>query len=354
MKKKQIIPLIFLVIGFSFQQCKTNSPKSSKIPSARPTKFVNPLISSGPDPWVIYKDGYYYLCHTTATNIKLYKTKKMSEVGDSFSKVVWTPPSTGISAKNIWAPELHFINGKWYLYYTADDGNGDHHKMFVLENSSPDPMEGKWEDKGPVIIDEDKWAIDGSVFQQNGKWYFIWSGWESDKNSRQNIYIASLKDPWTTDSKRVMISKPELDWEIKNAGGPNVTVNEGPEILKNGNNIFLIYSASGCWTDDYCLGMLKTDSTKNLLDPASWTKSTLPVFTKNITGHAFGPGHNGFFKSIDGKEDWIIYHANPEAGQDCRDQRSIRIQKFNWKSDGSPDFGLPIPLSDSLTRPSGE
>jgi GH43 family beta-xylosidase len=87
-------------------------------------------------------------------------------------------------------------------------------------------------------------------------------------------------------------------------------VNEGPEILTHGDKMFLVYSASGCWTEYYALGMLTTSIDSNLLDAASWKKSTQPVFQSSPAAHAYGTGHNSFFKSPDGKEDWILYHAN--------------------------------------------
>ena len=161
-----------------------------------------------------------------------------------------------------------------------------------------------------------------------------------------------MKDPWTIDGNRVMISTPSYGWEMN---GAPPAVNEGPEILKNpSGKIFLTYSASGCWTDDYALGMLSLKDGSDPLIAASWTKSALPVFTKNTSGGAFGPGHNGFFKSRDGKEDWIIYHANSVPGEGCGDTRSPRIQKFTWNADGTPDFGVPVAINTLVKVPSGE
>jgi GH43 family beta-xylosidase len=68
----------------------------------------------------------------------------------------------------------------------------------------------------------------------------------------------------------------------------------------------------------------------------------------------YGPGHNGFFKSPDGTEDWIVYHANASATAGCDVNRTTRAQKFTWNSDGTPNFGVPQPLSANLPVPSGE
>jgi GH43 family beta-xylosidase len=314
-------------------------------------KFRNPILSSAPDPWVEQKDSFYYLIHTTGENLRLYKTKAMSDVRNATVKTVWTPPGTGPNSKEIWAPEIHYIDGKWYLYYAADNGLNENHRMWVLENSSADPLDGTWTDRGKLNLPDDKWAIDASVFEHAGQLYCIWSGWEGDLNVRQDIYICRLTDPVTPTGPRSRISRPELAWET---GTDYPTVNEGPALIKRGTKLFITYSARGCWTDDYSIGLLTADSTADLLNPASWTKSTTPVFTKNTAGQAYAPGHNGFFKSRDGTEDWLIYHANAQPGQGCGDARSARMQRFTWKADGTPDFGKPAPLGIYLDKPAGE
>ena len=185
----------------------------------------------------------------------------------------------------------------------------------------------------------------------------IWSGWEGDVNGQQNIYIAGMKNPWTIEGERVKISSPELKWEtIGDLNNPNdvphVNVNEGPVALLHGTKLFIVYSASGCWTDDYCLGMLTFTGKSNLLDQKAWKKSPEPVFKKKPENGVYAPGHNSFFTSPDGKESWILYHANSAPGQGCGRFRSPRAQEFTWKSDGSPDFGEPVRPDIPLPVPS--
>ena len=313
--------------------------------------FTNPLLASGPDPWVEHHGEWYYVTHTTGKDLRLYRTKKMSELRNAQFKTVWTPPSKGMNARQIWAPEIHFLQGKWYFYYAADDGLNEHHRMWVLENASEDPFTGTWVDKGELELPGDKWAIDGTVFEQEGQLYFLWSGWEGDTNIRQDIYISKLSNPFTAEGDRVLLSQPDHEWEQK---GGTPWINEAPQFLKKGDKMFIIYSASGCWTDDYTLGLLSAPATADPMDPASWTKHGQPVFQKNTSGQAYGPGHNSFFTSIDRTEDWILYHANPAAGKGCGGERSPRMQRFAWTSDGFPDFGTPVALGAPVQRPSGE
>jgi GH43 family beta-xylosidase len=213
-------------------------------------------------------------------------------------------------------------------------------------------MEGEWVDRGKIYDPEaDLFAIDGTIFQHNGIDYFIWSGHLSANDNTQRLYIAQMSDPWTLETSRSLISSPEYPWE--KIGDPDVM--EGPEILKNGaGRVFLIYSASGCWTDDYALGMLSLKDDGNPMEAADWVKHPEPVFTKKPEHKAFGPGHNGFFKSPDGTEDWIIYHANSNSGGGCEDARNPRMQQFSWNEDGTPDFGEPVNINTHIENPSGE
>ena len=318
--------------------------------------FINPLLPSGADPWVIYKNGYYYYTNSTGRNITLWKTKNIAYLSAAEKKVVWTPPEKGPYSKEIWAPEIHFFQNKWYLYFAADSGNNNDHRMYVLENAAADPLQGEWVMKGKLITPGDKWAIDGSLMEYKGKLYLVWSGWKGDVNGEQDIYIAAMKNPWTVEGKRTLLSKPQYNWELNgelhSANDPaHVSVNEGPEFLVHGNKVFLIYSASGCWTDYYALGMLTADANANLLDSASWKKSTQPVFKQSPENKVYATGHNSFFVSPNGKENWIVYHANSHPGDGCGNKRSPRAQKFTWNADGTPNFGEPVAEGVAIVVP---
>ncbi len=312
------------------------------------------MLRSGPDPWVTFRDGYYYEMNSTGVNLVIRKSRDMSDLRHAERKIVWVPPPGTPYSAQLWAPELHFLRGKWYIYFAADAGRNETHRNWVLENASPDPLSGEWVFKGQLTDKSNKWAIDPSAFEEGGKLYALWSGWPSNKNGTQNIYIAEMENPWTITGKRVKLSSPHYRWEkIGTESPPSVGVNEAPEILKHGTKLYLVYSASGCWTDYYTLGMLTADADSDLLKAKSWKKNRVPVFSSNPEGHVYGPGHNSFFKSPDGTQDWIIYHANPESGLGCKNARSTRIQPFTWKADGAPDFGQPVGLGQPIPRPAG-
>lgn len=340
---------------FSIAACNKSSHNNANPPGTDSTTFKNPLLPSGPDPWVVQYNGYYYYMNTLGNRITLYKTKEMSDLENAEVKTLWNAPATGANTKNVWAPELHRLQGKWYIYYTAGSSSDfSTQRTFVLENVGADPFAGTWVEKGQIADTlANFYAIDGTVLEYNNKNYFIWSGWASaTDNASQRLYIARMANAWTLETVRTLISSPQYDWEMK---GALPAVNEGPEALINpAGKVFITYSASGCWTDDYCLGMLTLKENGDPLFAADWTKTATPVFTKKPENGAFGPGHNGFFKSADGTEDWIIYHANSASGLGCGDARSPRMQKFTWNADGTPNLGEPVKINFPVKKPSGE
>jgi GH43 family beta-xylosidase len=316
--------------------------------------FTNPLLDVGPDPWVVWWKGFYYYSNSTGSNLTLRKTADITDLRHAQNTIVWTPEPGHAWSREIWAPELHRWANKWYIYFAADAGSNADHRIYVVENASDDPTEGTWTLKGKVGDSSDKWAIDATTFELNGQHYLVWSGWQGDTDGEQDIFLAHMSNPWTIDSPRTLISKPTYPWEKFGAlPGRHVNVNEGPEILIHGGKVLVVFSASGCWTDHYALGIVEASTTANLLDPKSWTKFDHPFLSSDPAAHAFGTGHNGFFQSPNGKEDWIIYHANPSPGQGCGDYRSPRIQRFTWNPDGTPNFGKPAPIDQPLPKPAG-
>ncbi len=306
--------------------------------------YTNPVAQRADDPWVIRQNGSYYYCYSGNGGVCVKKLDRLTDLSREGGVTVWTPPAGKEYSKELWAPELHYLNGRWYIYVAADDGNNENHRMYCLEGDQSDPtkpfvMKGKLSDNG------DHWAIDGTVMNLSGKLYFIWSGWEGYENVAQNIYIASMKNPWTLDSDRVMLSKPQYYFEMN--GTP--LINEGPAVLQRDGKTFVAYSASGSWTDDYCLGLL-TYLGGDPLKQENWDKATDPVFLR--TDRVFGPGHCSFTVSPDGTEDWMVYHANAESGSGWSGRKGC-IQKVEWK-DGKPQFGRPLAFGTPAPVPSGE
>ena len=329
--------------------------------------FANPIIPPGSgtggtaDPWVVFKDGWYYFCKSdNDRSVVVAKAQRLQDLGSADRVTVFTPTDTNYN-RELWAPEMHYVQGKWYIYYAADNGNNANHRMLVAEGTTQDPqdpfiskgriaptkeVDGEW------VIDpaQDKWGIDGTVIQNpDGKLYYVWSGWEGDVNVSQITYIAEMLNPWTLKGSRVEISRPEYDWEKH--GDP--LINEGPQIIHRNGKVYIIYSASGSWTNYYCLGMLRADETADLLLKSSWYKHDQPLFEQSPdpTYRAFSTGHASMTVSPDGTEDWLVYHAYQVSGGGWSD-RSARAQKFTFDGD-MPNFGTPVAYGEAIESPSG-
>lgn len=302
--------------------------------------FNNKLANSGNDPWVIWHEESrsYYYCYAEGGGVCVAQMDNIYDLSEAKGVTVWTPDSSMPEySQEIWAPELHFIDEKWYIYVAADDGDNFNHRMLCLEGTGKSPLMD-FEFKSVLRAKTDRWAIDGTVFEYNEKLYFVWSGWEGVTNVSQNLYIAQMKNPWTIEGERVCVSKPTEDWE--KVGNP--LVNEGPTVIQYEGKVHILYSASGSWTDDYCLGLL-TLSGRNPLAENAWKKSEEPVFSK--TDKIFGPGHASVTTSPDGNRWYLIYHANEQSGTGWAG-RSIWAKEFTFNRNEYPVFGEPMPVGD--------
>lgn len=311
-------------------------------------EFKNPIVKQAADPFV-YKhlDGYYYFTASVPEydRIEIRRAENIQGLGSSIPTVVWRKHAEGEMSSYIWAPEIHYINSKWYIYFAAAktqeiiDGLFGH-RIYVLENPSPNPLEGNWMEKGQLKTNWETFSLDATTFEHKGVRYLVWPQKDPNIKGNSNLYIAQLINPWTITGTQIMISKPEYPWETI-----GFWVNEGPSVIKKNGKIFISYSASA--TDsNYCMGLLTAEDTSDLLNPLSWTKSNVPVFSTNDEADVYGPGHNSFTTSQNGETDILIYHARNYKeieGDPLKDpNRHMRAQKLNWKTDGTLDFGKPM------------
>lgn len=340
--------------------------------------FANPLAGI-PDPWLIKQGNSYYTCKA-GDGIYLSKSDKMSVVNST--KRVWatpkdieTPTDTTRfwNIGNVWAPELHYIEGNWYVYYAAGRPRAEEgryqQRSGVLRAKTSDPM-GEWEDLGilytgdeytPGIVttkDNTTWAIDLTTFVLNGQRYAVWSGLPDDVSSEQMLYIAKMDNPYTISSNRVMISRPDQPWELINS-----KINEGPAFLRSpdGKKAFIVYSSNGSWTKYYRLAYLMIDTDKDPMVAANWQKSPNEVFYRCDESPVSGPtdgvngvGHCCFTKSADETEDWIVYHTKKRNDPSYDSGRAMYINKIDWDENGMPVFGTPPGYNELLLLPSGE
>jgi GH43 family beta-xylosidase len=311
--------------------------------------YRNPVVPQRADPW-IYKhtDGYYYFTASVPEydRIELRRSATIQGLGKAEPAVIWRKRESGILSSHIWAPEVHYIDGKWYVYFAAarTGANGEgvfDHRMYALECGAEDPLEGEWTEMGQIKTAWESFALDATTFEHRGLRYYVWAQRDPSIPGNSNLYISEMANPWTLKGPQVMLTKPELPWEII-----GFLVNEGPAVIKRNGNIYITYSASA--TDyNYCMGILSAPDTADPLDASAWTKSPEPVFTTNETTGQYGPGHNSFTVSEDDRVDLIVYHARNYkdiVGDPLYDpNRHTRVQPFTWNEDGTPNFGIPVP-----------
>lgn len=347
MKLTKLLPLTLattlLVCGWN-----VNAQKLKK------NQFNNPIAWQRADPFVTKAaDGTYYFIATAPEydRIEIRSSKTINGIKEAKPVVVWRKHDKGPMGNHIWAPEMHRIDGKWYIYFAAGSAEEKWsiHK-YALSNPSEDPTKGEWKEEGQIKSNVDIFSLDATTFQLKGQRYFIWVDRASDKVVNTGLFIAKMTSPTTLDNKQVVITQPEYPWEMH-----KFKVNEGPAVLIRNGKVFVTFSASA--TDsNYCIGLLWADLGADLLDPASWHKLPEPVFFTNESLKRFGPGHNSFTVAEDGKTDIMIYHARDykeivgDPLYDPNRHTSARILK--WTKDGMPDFGQNVDDNDMALKKS--
>lgn len=275
----------------------------------------------GQDPWVVPHEGSLLLVQSSGGNRRLVIKRfgDLAHMDRNTEKVIWTPRGAG-AGRQLWAPELHHLDGRWYVYYSASDGRMANHRTYALV--ADDPL-GPYEALGPVRDpSHDVWAIDLTVFTHQDRLYAVWSGWEKpDDGFPQNLYIAPMSDPATISGERRLLSRPEHGWEMSAAA-----INEGPEVVRQpgSDRLFLLFSADASWTQAYKMGLMEWTG-GDVTDPASWRKQAEPWFT--------GGGHGCLVDTAGGT--YLVYHRKISGDPGWAD-REIRTMPVVWDATGYP------------------
>lgn len=302
--------------------------------------YNNPIVEQRADPWVWKTEaGHYYFIGTAPgfDFIEIRRADTINGLRDAPAKTIWRKHEAGEFGAHIWAPELHRIDGVWYVYFAAAPAEDPWKiRMHVLSNPAENPMHGEWREEGQIQTEWDSFSLDATTFEHRGKRYLIWAQTDRAGSYNSALYISEMASPTELTGPTVMLTEPVLPWETV-----GYAVNEGAAVLKKHGRIFVTYSASA--TDhNYAMGLLWADADADLLDPASWRKGDQPVFYTNPDVNRYGPGHNSFTVAEDGETDVLIYHARDYRelqGTPLTDpNRDARARVLQWTDEGFPDF----------------
>lgn len=318
--------------------------------------FANPIRQGGSSPYVIHANGTYYYTQSTYVRVSLWSSKTIGGLRDAREHVVYNPDNTYY----ISGTRLYRLNGKWYIYYSSDDGDLSGRNIHVLENDACDPLQGEFIHKGVIKTGNQK-SFHPSIFEHGDKLYCLWSGYDAPEALNidiSHIYIAEMSDPWTLSSSPVAILSPKYEWECQwmsdnglAADRPSY-VNEAPQAIysRDSTKVLLYFAASETYTSYYCEGLAVADADGDITNPSSWRKLPKPVFGSDSSVSAFGAGHLSFFTDS-AENTYIIYQAYSDSGLDCLDNRSPRMQKVSWDQNGIPVLGTPVALGVPVLEP---
>lgn len=316
--------------------------------NCRKTPYNQPLIEQRADPYVYrHADGTYYFTASVPEydRIVLRSASSIKDLKNAEEITLWRKHESGKQSLHIWAPEIHYIEGGWYIYYAAGDKDDEWEiRPYVLKCTGQDPVKDAWAEVGMMqASDEDEFSfhafsLDATVLEHKGEHYYIWAEKTGVGKQISNLYIAKMQSPTKLSTAQVLLTTPDYDWERI-----GFWVNEGPAILKHDGRIFLTFSASatgGC----YCMGMLYIDEDADLLDPHKWTKMRQPVLKTDEEMGIYGPGHNSFVKAEDGVTDLCVYHARQYdeiIGNPLYDpNRHAMVMKIEFDENGFPVFDI--------------
>ena len=309
-------------------------------------KYNEPWILQRADPYVYrHTDGTYYFTASVPAydRIVLRKSSTLDGLKDAGETTVWVKHDTGIMSKHIWAPELHYLMGKWYIYYAGGDIADEWAiRPYVLECQGQDPMKDPWVEKGKMkraegdVFSFEAFSLDATVFCNKGKYYYVWAEKVSVGPQISNLYIAEMENPCQLKTIQVLLTTPDYDWERV-----GFWVNEGPAVIKHQGKIYLTFSASETGAA-YCMGMLTADEDADLLDPRSWSKDRYPVLKTDAEKGIYGPGHNSFTTDEEGNP-VMVYHARTEEKIEgnplYNPNRHAMLMKVRWDEEtGRPVF----------------
>lgn len=346
---------------------------------SNPLPIIKPggsRVQSCADPSVIHSQvagdqNWYLYCTTDPHNAQDVNAKgelnfHLMSVAKSADLVNWTyigdvfqgRPAWVKADAGLWAPDIEYRGGKYYLYYTASDTVAGGSAIGVATSSSP---AGPWTDSGAPVVEpqpapqpganpaDRRWTFDPDViFDDAGQ------GWMYYGSYFGGVSVRKL-------SADLLHTDPASQQQVTTDN-----VYEGTQVVRHGGYYYLMGSATNC-----CNGPLTGYSifAGRSLSPTGpfVDKLGVPLLSARVggtpvismNGNRFvGPGHNAVFTDAGG-QDWTLYHAidvnDPYFTLGGVNKRPVLLDPLDWV-DGWPtvrggqwasDQAMPAPAAQA-------
>ncbi len=348
--------------------------------AAKSETYTNPLpiqipddglVESCADPTIIHSqtpgdDAWYMYCTTDPLNdedktgdnfnfhlipmLQSYDLVNWTYMGDAFTtRPDWIDPTSGL-----WAPDIQYLNGQYYLYYTVPDVadatsgepgcNGD---SAIGVATSDSPL-GPWVDSGAPVVEPRRngpgcnffWTFDPEVVQDDGNLYIFFGSYYGGIAARELSADGLHSDPGT----QVQITIPNRY--------------EGPEVVYHDGYWYLFVSATNCCNGPLTGYSVFVGRSEDILGPyvdregfslLQGQVGGTPVISMN--GNRWvGLGHNSVFQDFDGQW-WTVYHAVDRndpyfEGATGFTKRPVLLDPIDW-IDGWPTVRGGLWASDT-------
>ena len=333
---KYLATILFLINGLLIQ-AQHREDSVGTIKPARETAVHDP---------VMIKQGNTYYLFSTGWGISFFSSKDLKNWKKE-KPVFTSAPQWALKAipgfkGHIWAPDISYHNGKYYLYYAVSAFGKNTSCIGLAINKTLDPSspDYKWEDLGKVIQSvpgRDMWnAIDANqIDDENGNhWLTFGSFWNGMKLVKLNNHLTAVAQPeeWYT-----VAARPRNFSEPDSLAG-NAAI-EAPFIIKKDKYYYLFVSWDYCCRgekSDYKVVMGRSEKlTGPYLDKngVSMVQNGGSLIVQGDNKEWFGAGHNSVY-NFDGKY-YIIYH-----GYDAKDKGKPKliINELDWDNEGWPSI----------------
>ncbi len=317
------------------------------------TKFPFPVMGERGDPMAIRYGGFYYYMASDdeggQLSLKIRRVNTIGDIASAQDHVILCAGDFPFNAACFWAPELHEIEGKLFLFFAVGSPHWYTVQSHVMELTGNDPINpAHWskpmrcEKADGTNLIEDGITLDMSVLKVKGDYYVLWAqrymGSDLSNIGSSDLYIARIdpRKPWHQVSEAVLLRRPSFSWERAHSD-----VIEGPFVLKHGGDIYVTYAAA-LIDHTYSVGLLRTREGSDLLDPQSWKVSNYPVLHRWSHPEQIGAGHNSFVKNERG-EDILMIHAIPFShyrADPADGRRYPAFRAVHWDASGFPRLDM--------------